>query len=141
MPRILLADDHAAMRRSMRDLLESHQSLEVCAEAETGLQAVALTAATRPDIVVLDLSMPELDGLQAAQQIHEQFPETLVVMLTAHDPLELSDISKEAGVRICLSKTNVYQLIEAVEGIWQENRKHSNGAPLTARKNAAPPKE
>jgi DNA-binding NarL/FixJ family response regulator len=58
MLRILVADDHSGMRRCMRDLLDSHESWEVCAEAATGRQAVELTVKTRPDIVVLDLSMP-----------------------------------------------------------------------------------
>jgi len=137
MPRILVADDHAAMRRRVRDILESQEGWEVCAEAATGREAVALTAAKRPDIVVLDLSMPELDGLQAARQIHEQFPETVIIILTGHDPLELIAALPAFGVRTYLSKADLYQLIEAIGSIWQQIRNSSNAPSNTVGKIAA----
>jgi len=137
MPRILVADDHAAMRRRVRDILESQEGWEVCAEAATGREAVALTAAKRPDIVVLDLSMPELDGLQAARQIHEQFPETVMIILTGHDPLELIAALPAFGVRTYLSKADLYQLIEAIGSIWQQIRNSSNAPSNTVGKIAA----
>ena len=137
MPRILVADDHAAMRRRVRDILESQEGWEVCAEAATGREAVALTAAKRPDIVVLDLSMPELDGLQAARQIHEQFPETVIIILTGHDPLELIATLPAFGVRTYLSKADLYQLIEAIGSIWQQIRNSSNAPSNTVGKIAA----
>jgi DNA-binding NarL/FixJ family response regulator len=119
MPRILLADDHTIVRRRLREILESRQGWEVCAEAATGLEAVALTAGKRPDIVVLDLSMPELDGVQAARQIHEQFPQTAMVILTGYDPLALVDSVKPFGVRACVSKTDLPQLVEAISVCFQ----------------------
>jgi len=137
MPRILVADDHAAMRRRVRDILESQEGWEVCAEAAIGREAVALTAAKRPDIVVLDLSMPELDGLQAARQIHEQFPETVMIILTGHDPLELIAALPAFGVRTYLSKADLYQLIEAIGSIWQQIRNSSNAPSNTVGKIAA----
>src|SRR5436309_1609124 len=101
MLRILIADDHAVVRRHVREILESEEDWEVCAEAATGRQAVAMTLALRPDIVVLDLSMPELNGLEAARQIHEVFPKTGLLIFTMHDPLELLDEVKAFGVQTC----------------------------------------
>jgi DNA-binding NarL/FixJ family response regulator len=120
----------------MRDLLDSHESWEVCAEAATGRQAVELTVKTRPDIVVLDLSMPELDGLQAAQEIHVRFPKTIMLILTAHDTFGLSDVAKAVGVRTCLSKVNLDLLVEAIEDILQETLIASDQAPTAVGKRA-----
>jgi DNA-binding NarL/FixJ family response regulator len=86
---------------------------------------VALTADQRPDIVVLDLGMPDLDGLQAAQQILLQFPQTLVIILTGHDPLQFGDVFAEFGVRTCLSKTELPQLVDTIDRVWQEIQNRS----------------
>jgi DNA-binding NarL/FixJ family response regulator len=137
LPRILVADDHSLMRRRVRELLESQDGWEVCAEAATGREAVALAATKQPDVVVLDLCMPELDGLEAARQIHEQFPQTPMLILTGHDPLGLMDLLPGVGVRTCLSKTDLYQLVEAIGSIWQQIRNSSNGSSTTVGKSAA----
>ena len=78
MPRILLADDHALMRRGMRSLLEAEEDWEVCAEAATGREAVDLAVKLNPDVAVLDLSMPELTGLEAAKEILQKVPQVEV---------------------------------------------------------------
>ncbi len=122
MLRILIADDHPVVRRHVREILESEEDWEVCAEAATGREAVAMTSALRPDIVVLDLSMPELNGLQAARQIHELFPETGLLIFTMHDPLELLDEVKASGVQTCMLKTDLHQLAGAVRRIYQQSR-------------------
>ncbi len=137
MPRILIADDHVFMRRRVRDLLESEKGWEVCAEAANGLEAVALTGATRPDIVVLDLSMPEMDGLQAAQQIRAQFPATIMIILTGHDPDDLMEVWQACGVRACLSKTDMYQLTEVIDSIWQQAQTSSNDTAAVAARGVA----
>jgi DNA-binding NarL/FixJ family response regulator len=119
-PRILVADDHSLMRRRVREILENQEGWEVCAEATTGREAVAMTAATRPDIIVLDFSMPELDGLQAARLIHEQFPLTAMLILSAHDEPELMDVLPALGVRTWVLKTNLDQLVDAIGSIWRQ---------------------
>jgi DNA-binding NarL/FixJ family response regulator len=118
MPRILVADDHRIVRRQVRNILEREQGWDVCAEAASGLEAVALTATHHPDIVVLDISMPDLNGLHAARRIHEQFPEILMIILSMHDPFELIDELKEFGVRGWILKTDLPLLIETIRNIW-----------------------
>lgn len=133
MPRILVADDHSIVRRHVREVLESEEGWEVYAEAATGREAVEMTASERPDVVVLDLCMPELNGLQAARQIHEQFPKTAMLILTMHDPTELLDQVIAYGVQTCLLKTDLHHLVAAVRCVWKQSRdfpnKSLNGAP------------
>ena len=114
MLRILVADDHPVVRRHIRNILQDEKDWVVCGEARTGREAVTMTASERPDVVVLDLSMPELDGLQAARLIHEQFPETDLILLTMHEPLELMDQLNAFGVRTCIAKTDLSELVCAV---------------------------
>jgi DNA-binding NarL/FixJ family response regulator len=80
--RLLIADDHALFRQSLRALLES-RGVEVVGEAKTGKEAVALAGRLRPDIVLMDLAMPELDGLEATRQVVQTLPGVRVVVLTA----------------------------------------------------------
>ena len=80
--RILIADDHAIMRRGLRTLLEHEPGLEVVAEACDGREAIALARRERPHVVVLDIAMPNLNGIEAARQIAEALPEIQIVILT-----------------------------------------------------------
>ena len=114
MPRILIADDHPIVRRCVRRTLEDN-GWEVCGEAKTGREAVIMTAAQRPEIVVLDLSMPELNGLDAAREIHRQRPETKMLILTMHDTEELISELRASGVSDCVLKTDLQQLVNAVQ--------------------------
>src|SRR6267378_2702139 len=88
--RILVVDDHAVVRRGVRSLLESHEGWEVCGEATTGRDAVEQTKRLRPDVVVMDLSLPELNGLDATRQILKDAPDTEVLVLTMHHSEELA---------------------------------------------------
>ena len=82
--RILVADDHAVVRRGVRSLLESQPGLEVCCEAATGIEAVEHVKKTKPNLVLLDLTMPEMNGLEAARAIRAEAPDTDVLILTMH---------------------------------------------------------
>src|SRR5690349_24700361 len=82
--RILVADDHDIIRRGLMSLLSSRPGWMVCAEAATGREAVTLAEQHRPDIVVMDISMPDLNGLEAARKIRKQLPKTEVVVLSLH---------------------------------------------------------
>jgi two-component system response regulator NreC len=83
--KILLADDHTLVRRGIRALLETQAEVEVVGEAATGTEAVAQARALTPDVVLMDIGMPELDGLQATAQIKQALPHVNVLLLTIHD--------------------------------------------------------
>lgn len=83
--RVLLADDHAVVRKGISMLLNAEPTLEVVGEASDGLEAVALTEQLLPDVVVMDISMPKLNGIAATHRIHNRFPEIGVIALTMHD--------------------------------------------------------
>jgi len=118
MPRILVADDHALMRRGVREVLEDQEDWHVCAEAGTGREAVELTVRQKPDVVVLDLSMPELNGLEAARQILQILPQTEVLILTMHEAEELVREVLASGARACVLKSDLEQhLVAAVRAL------------------------
>lgn len=104
--RILIADDHDLLRRGVKTLLRSHAGWEICGEAVTGREAVTKADQLRPDIVILDISMPDLNGIDAAKRIRRVLPETEILMLSVHysDQLVL-DILK-VGVRGYIVKSD-----------------------------------
>jgi DNA-binding NarL/FixJ family response regulator len=114
--RILIADDHDLMRRGLKALVESHPGWVVCDEAYTGREAIAKAEATKPDIVILDISMPELNGLEAARSIRKASPNTEVLILSVHYSDQLIREILEAGVRGYLMKSDPDRdLINALE--------------------------
>jgi DNA-binding NarL/FixJ family response regulator len=118
--RILVVDDHDLVRRGIRSLLESHNGWNVCGEATNGRDAVAETGRLRPDIVVMDLSLPGLNGLDATRQILKEAPGTEVLVLTMHQSEELARDVLQAGARGYLLKSDCDQnLITAVESLRQ----------------------
>jgi DNA-binding NarL/FixJ family response regulator len=104
--RILVADDHPLMRRGIKSLIGSHVGWEICGEAHTGREAVTKADQLRPHIVILDISMPDLNGVDAAKRIRRVLPETEILMLSVHysDQLIL-DILK-VGVRGYIVKSD-----------------------------------
>lgn len=86
--RVLLADDHTIVRQGLAGILQAYEEFEVVAEAADGSEALAKTLATKPDVVVLDVSMPRLHGLEAARRIHKALPGVRIVVLTMHDEEE-----------------------------------------------------
>lgn len=116
--RILVADDHDIIRRGLKELLTSRAGWEVVAEAKTGREAVALTEQYKPDIVVLDVSMPDLNGLDAARRIHKAFPKIGILILTLHFSDMLVRNIVEAGARAYIMKSDADRdLISAVEAL------------------------
>lgn len=84
MIRVLLADDHAVLRQGLRMLLEQQDDIEVVAEAATGLETIRKTRETEPDVVLMDIAMPDLNGVEATRRIVQSWPKTRVVMLSMH---------------------------------------------------------
>jgi DNA-binding NarL/FixJ family response regulator len=118
--RILIVDDHAVVRRGVRALLESQPDWEVSAEATTGREAVDLARRLQPDVVVMDLSLPQLNGLDATRQILKESPRTEVLVLTMHHSEELARSVLQAGARGYVLKSDADQnLIAAVESLRQ----------------------
>jgi DNA-binding NarL/FixJ family response regulator len=113
--RVLLADDEAMIRAGVRAILSAAPDVEVVAEAADGHQAVEQTRAYRPDVVLLDIRMPVLDGLSAAAELRRVVPETAVVMLTTFGEDEYVAAALEAGVSGFLLKSgDPYELMAAV---------------------------
>ena len=116
--RILIVDDHAVVRRGVRSLLESHEGWEVCGEATTGRDAVEQSQRLRPDVVVMDLSLPELNGLDATRQILKDSPRSEILVLTMHHSEELARDVLQAGARGYVLKSDADQsLIAAVNSL------------------------
>ena len=118
--RIVIVDDHAVVRRGVRSLLESQPGWEVSAEATTGREAVELVRRLWPHVVVMDLSLPELNGLDATRQIVKESPQTEVLVLTMHHSEQLARDVLQAGARGYVLKSDADQsLIAAVESLSQ----------------------
>jgi DNA-binding NarL/FixJ family response regulator len=118
--RILLADDHPIVRQGTRALLSSVQGWEVVAETDNGRDAVVLTEKLKPDIVILDIGMPQLNGLDATQQIKKHSPETEVLIFTSQVTDELIHNVFASGARSYIVKHDASdQLIDAVKALAQ----------------------
>jgi DNA-binding NarL/FixJ family response regulator len=114
--RILIADDHDLMRRGVKALLQSHAGWEICGEAHTGREAVAKAEELKPDVVILDISMPDLNGVDAAKRIRKASPDTEVLILSVHYSDQLIRDILEAGVRGYIVKSDSDRdLVIAVE--------------------------
>jgi DNA-binding NarL/FixJ family response regulator len=114
--RILIADDHDLMRRGVKALLQSHPGWEICGEAHTGREAVTKAEELKPDIVILDISMPDLNGVEAARRIRKASATTEVLILSVHYSDQLIREILEAGVRGYIVKSDSDRdLIIAVE--------------------------
>ncbi len=116
--RILLADDHAVLRAGLRALLSAEPDLEVVGEACNGKEAVSLTEETRPDVVVMDLAMPEMTGLEATRRITAQFPNTKVLALTMHaEEQYLLELLQAGGSGYVLKRSADTELMEAIRSV------------------------
>lgn len=117
---ILIVDDHAIVRRGIRALLESQPGWEVVGEATTGREALELAKRLQPDIVIMDLSLPELNGLEATRLILKEAPRSEVLVLTMHHSEELARNVLQAGARGYVLKSDADEnLIAAVESLRQ----------------------
>jgi len=119
---VLLAEDHMIVREGFRKLLESEEDIEVVGEAQTGRQAVELTRKLRPAVVVMDIAMPLLNGLEATRQIHKAFPATKVVILSAHsDDAYVEQAIAIGAVGFLLKQTSSHDLSNAIREAQKGN--------------------
>jgi two-component system, NarL family, response regulator NreC len=116
--RILLADDHTVVRKGLCLLLESHPEFKVIAEASNGREAVAMAETHRPDVVVLDVAMPLLNGIEAARQISAKLPQIAIVFLSMHSDEGYVLKALKSGAKAYLLKDSAeYDLINAVKAV------------------------
>lgn len=122
---VLIVDDSLPIRRSLRTWLEQRGGWKVCGEAENGAVAVERVRALKPDVVILDLSMPVINGLEAARKIASIAPETAMVLFTMHASEHLMKDARNAGIRDVISKLDgpanlLASLENIVERPWNE---------------------
>jgi DNA-binding NarL/FixJ family response regulator len=116
--RILVVDDHDIIRRGLKQLLTAKPGWEVCGEAKTGREAVTMAEQMKPDVVVMDISMPDLNGLEAARRIHKEVPKTGILILTMHFSDQLVREVVDSGARGYILKSDADKdLVSAVEAI------------------------
>ena len=115
--RILIVDDSAAMRHGVRYLLETHDDWEVCGEAADGAEAIEKYRELRPDLLVVDMSMPVMNGLDASLQILELSPKILILLYTSFLTRELIETAHHSGIRGTVSKDYTELLVVGIEAL------------------------
>jgi DNA-binding NarL/FixJ family response regulator len=118
--RVLIADDHEVVRCGIRALLETEPGIEVCGEAATGREAVQRAQQLRPDVAIMDVSMPELNGFETTRRIREVAPECEVLVFTFHDTEQVARDALDAGARgYVLKSQDARRLLAAVESLGE----------------------
>lgn len=113
--RILIADDNEAVRGRLGELLATHDGWEVCGSVRTGREAVEKAAELRPSLIILDLAMPEMDGLSAAREIGKKLPSVPIVIFTLHKFATIDLEAKKAGVRHVVAKPDTETLLRVID--------------------------
>jgi DNA-binding NarL/FixJ family response regulator len=118
--RILLVDDHPIVRQGLKTLLTGHSGWEVIGEASDGMEAVDKADSLRPDVMILDVTMPRMNGLEACRLIRQKTPGMEILFVTQHDSPQMMREALEAGARGYVVKSNAARdLLEAVEAVSQ----------------------
>jgi DNA-binding NarL/FixJ family response regulator len=118
MTRILIADDHAMIRKGLRTVLEPHEGWDIVGEATTGLEALEMTKSVEPDLVVLDVSMPILNGLEVAHRISISRPAIKILMFTMHNsPQFARDVQKSGAHGYVCKSSGEEALMRAIEAL------------------------
>lgn len=122
MLRILIADDHEIVRKGVRDVIEGHPSWRVCAEASDGQQALDLAMKEKPDIAILDVSLPILNGVALTRRLQKECPKVRVLLFTMHDDDETVSSGLAAGARGYVLKSDSESHLEAAISALHANR-------------------
>jgi DNA-binding NarL/FixJ family response regulator len=114
--RILIADDHSVIRKKVRSILEDHASFEVCGEAINGALAIKEAQRLKPDVVVLNIVMPILNGFDAAREIRKELPKTAIIILSSQADKAFIEAAQKIGVRGFVAKSSAGDaLVRAIE--------------------------
>jgi two-component system nitrate/nitrite response regulator NarL len=119
--RILIVDDNLFLRQQLRKLLLAHSGWEVCGEATDGFDAIEKTRQLVPDMVVMDLSMPVMNGLRAAREIRSFAPKTPVLMFSMYLSPHFVHAARDAGARGVVSKSQPHTIVQAIEELLRGN--------------------
>ena len=121
MPRVLIVDDHAFIRRGIQAILNASPDWELCGEAENGIAAIRSAKELQPDVIIMDVSMPELNGIEATRAIHQVQPNIKIVLLTLHESAELVRSAFRAGAQGYLLKSEAEpELLRALRVVTGE---------------------
>ena len=117
--RILIADDHGVVRKGLRLQLELHKEFEVVGEAGDGREAVAMADELSPDIIIMDINMPRMDGIEATKQIKKAQPGMVIIAVSVNDTPQVRELMQKAGASAFVSKNEagerLYETIMAIE--------------------------
>ena len=127
--RVLIVDDHQVMRKGIRALLENDPVWQVCGEAENGRQAVEKARELRPDLIILDLTMPEMNGLEAARQIRSSSPDAKIVIFSMHESPQVRKESRDAGANAFVSKSALGDELSSISKKLLDPAAQSSSAP------------
>jgi DNA-binding NarL/FixJ family response regulator len=117
--RVLIADDHQFVRQAIARVLSSSSWVEVCGEVANGNEILARVAELRPDLVLLDVSMPGANGLEVARLLRRQSPLTKIIILSQHDPQHLRPRALEAGADGCVDKAQIVsELLPTLQALF-----------------------
>jgi DNA-binding NarL/FixJ family response regulator len=117
--RFLIVDDSDLVRRSLRMVLQANPDWEICGEAADGVSAVEMFKELRPNIVILDLQMPGINGIETARRMAEIAPAIPVVLFTQHASADLERHALEVGIRSVVSKTNAFPMVGMIESLLE----------------------
>lgn len=121
MPRVLIVDDHAVIRRGVQGILSTYPEWDLCGEADNGQDAIRLAGELSPEVVIMDVSMPGMNGLEATRIIHDVLPETKVLLLTLHSSSEFVRSAFRAGARGYVLKSDAEnELVRALNVVIGE---------------------
>lgn len=119
--RVLVVDDHAILRDGIRSLLDRQSDIQVVGEASNGQEAFEKTLESQPDIVLMDIAMPEMDGMQATRLIHERFPAVRVLILTQHDnPEFIRPLIQGGASGYVLKKSGGKEVLNAIRQVYEQ---------------------